>query len=222
MDVLYEDNHLLIINKLAGILVQSDATKDLTIVEQAKKFIKVRDNKPSNVFLGLPHRLDRPTSGVLILCKTSKSLERMAKMFKTREIRKIYWAVVENPPPKSSGSLEHYLKKNQKNNKVTVYKQPTEGAKQAILEYQHIKSLNNYHLLEIELHTGRTHQIRAQLSNIGCCIKGDLKYGAKRSNPDKSISLLARKVSFEHPVTKQPLQVVAPPPKDALWQACLD
>jgi 23S rRNA pseudouridine1911/1915/1917 synthase len=220
-EILYEDNHLLIINKKAGELAQGDETGDIPLIDSLKEFIKVRDQKPGNVFLGLIHRLDRPTSGVLIFAKTSKALSRMNEVFKTREVKKTYWAIVEGKPEKEFEHLEHYLRKNQKNNKVSVFTKPTPNAKRAILEYKTIGKLDNYTLLEVDLFTGRSHQIRSQLSFIGHSIKGDLKYGAKRSNPDGSISLHARKINFIHPVTKENLSIIAPPPKDNLWKECL-
>lgn len=220
-EILYEDNHLLIINKKAGELAQGDETGDIPLIDSLKEFIKVRDQKPGNVFLGLIHRLDRPTSGVLIFAKTSKALSRMNEVFKTREVKKTYWAIVEGKPDLDFQRLEHYLRKNQKNNKVSVFTKPTPNAKQAILEYKTIGKLDNYTLLEVDLFTGRSHQIRSQLSFIGHSIKGDLKYGAKRSNPDGSISLHARKINFIHPVTKENLSIIAPPPKDNLWKECL-
>lgn len=219
--ILYEDNHLLVINKRAGELVQGDRTSDSPLIDTLKEFIKVRDDKPGNVFLGLIHRLDRPTSGVLVFAKTSKALRRMNEMFKTREVKKKYWAIVEGSPKLEIQRLEHYLRKNSKNNKVTVFTKPTSEAKLAILEYKLIGELDNYTLLEVDLFTGRSHQIRSQLSFIGHPIKGDLKYGAKRSNPDGSISLHAREISFQHPVTKEHLTIIAPPQKDNLWKECL-
>lgn len=219
--ILYEDNHLIIINKLPGELSQGDISGDESLIETIKDFIKKRDNKPGNVFLGLIHRLDRPTSGALAFAKTSKALSRMNERFKTREVQKIYWAIVEGKAEKKSGLLEHYLRKNPKNNKVTIYPQPTAEAKKAVLHYSVIGNLNNYSLIEVELHTGRSHQIRSQLSYIGFPIKGDLKYGAKRSNPDGGISLHARKISFIHPVKKEEITVIAPPPDETLWKECL-
>lgn len=219
--ILYEDNHLIIINKLPGELSQGDKTGDDSLIEVIKDFIKKRDNKPGNVYLGLIHRLDRPTSGILAFAKTSKALTRMNELFKTREVKKIYWAITEGLANIENGVLEHYLRKNPKNNKVTVYTKPTADAKKAILEYKVVGLLNNYSLFEIELHTGRSHQIRSQLSYIGFPIKGDLKYGAKRSNPDGGISLHARNLSFIHPVSKELIDVTAPPPEDTLWKECL-
>lgn len=220
-EILFEDNHLLIINKKAGELAQGDETGDVPLIDSLKEFIKVRDHKPGNVFLGLIHRLDRPTTGILIFAKTSKALTRMNEIFKTREVQKAYWAIVEGKPEIDAQRLEHYLRKNQKNNKVSVFTKPTPEAKLAILEYRTLGKLDNYTLLEVDLFTGRSHQIRAQLSFNGNSIKGDLKYGSRRSNPDGSISLHARKISFQHPVTKEQISVIAPPPKDNLWKECL-
>lgn len=219
--ILYEDNHLLVINKNFGELVQGDKTGDIPLIESIKSFIKVRDKKPGNVYLGLIHRLDRPTSGVLVFAKTSKALSRMNEMFKTREVEKIYWAIVEGKVEQKFERLEHYLRKNQKKNLVTVYTKPTKDAKKAILEYKVLGVLDNYTLLEVDLFTGRSHQIRSQLSFVGHSIKGDLKYKAKRSNRDGSISLHARKISFIHPVTKEKLEIIAQPPKDKIWKDCL-
>lgn len=219
--ILYEDNHLLIINKKVGQLVQGDKTGDESLLESIKNFIKIRDNKPGNVFLGLVHRIDRPTSGLVIYAKTSKALTRLTQMVKNREIKKTYWAVVAKEMIAPSQRLVHYLKKNEKNNKAIVYPRPTDGAKEAILTYQTIKALDNYLLLEIDLETGRHHQIRAQLSKIGASIKGDLKYGSPRSNPDGGIHLHARRLEFIHPVTKENIELVAPVPQnDAVWRAC--
>ena len=219
--IIFEDNHLLVINKNAGQLVQGDKTGDESLLESIKNFIKIRDNKPGNVFLGLVHRIDRPTSGLVIYAKTSKALSRLTQMVKNREIKKTYWAVVAKEMIPQSQRLVHYLKKNEKNNKAIIFTKPTEGAKEAILTYNIIKTLDNYLLLEIDLETGRHHQIRAQLSKIGASIKGDLKYGAPRSNPDGGISLHARKLEFIHPVTKEHVEIVAPVPQnDAVWRAC--
>lgn len=219
--ILYEDNHLFVINKNSGELVQGDKTGDVPLIENIKQFIKVRDKKPGNVYLGLIHRLDRPTSGVLIFAKTSKALSRMNEMFKTRDVEKLYWAIVEGKVESKFERLEHYLRKNQKKNLVTVFTQPTKDAKKAILEYKVLGELDNYTLLEIDLYTGRSHQIRSQLSFIGNPIKGDLKYGSKRSNRDGSISLHARKISFIHPVSKETIEIIAQPPKDKIWLDCL-
>lgn len=219
--IVYEDNHLIIINKKCGQLVQGDKTGDESLLELIKNFIKIRDHKPGNVFLGLVHRIDRPTSGLVIYSKTSKALSRLTQMIKNREIEKTYWAIVPKETISQSQKLVHYLKKNEKSNKAIVFPRETEGAKKAILTYNTIKTLDRYQLLEIDLETGRHHQIRAQLSKIGVPIKGDLKYGAPRSNPDGGISLHARKLEFTHPVSKEKLEIIAPVPQnDAVWKAC--
>lgn len=219
--IVFEDNHLLIINKKAGQLVQGDKTGDASLLDLIKDFIKKRDQKPGNVFLGLVHRIDRPTSGLVIYAKTSKALTRLTQMVKNREIKKTYWAVVAKEMIPQSQRLVHYLYKNEKTNKSTVFIKPTENAKESILNYQIIKTLDNFQLLEVDLETGRHHQIRAQLSKIGVPIKGDLKYGSSRSNPDGGIHLHARRLEFIHPVTKENLVVVAPVPQnDSVWAAC--
>ncbi|WP_294214155.1 RluA family pseudouridine synthase [uncultured Chryseobacterium sp.] len=219
--IIYEDNHLLVINKKVGQLVQGDKTGDESLLESIKNHIKKRDDKPGNVFLGLVHRIDRPTSGLVIYAKTSKALSRLTQMVKNREIKKTYWAVVPKEPLPQSQRLVHYLKKNEKNNKAIIFPKPTEGAKEAILTYHIIQSLDHYMLLEIDLETGRHHQIRAQLSKTGIPIKGDLKYGSPRSNTDGGIHLHARKLEFIHPVTKENIEITAPVPgQDAIWQAC--
>ena len=218
--ILYEDNHLLVINKKVGQLVQGDKTGDESLLELIKNFIKKRDEKPGNVFLGLVHRIDRPTSGLVIYAKTSKALSRLTQMVKNREIKKTYWAIVPKEMIPQTQRLVHFLKKNEKNNKAIVFPKVTDGAKEAILTYKIIKILDNYQLLEIDLETGRHHQIRAQLSKIGVPIKGDLKYGSPRSNPDGGISLHARKLEFIHPVTKENIEIIAPVPQnDAVWKA---
>jgi len=219
--ILYEDNHLIIINKLPGELSQGDQTGDESLLDAIKELIRIRDKKPGNVFLGLIHRLDRPTSGVLVFAKTTKALSRMNELFKTREVKKIYWAIVEGQSEIKIEKLEHYLRKNSKNNKVTVYSKPTPDSKKAVLEYRVLGNLDNYSLFEVELHTGRSHQIRSQLSFIGYPIKGDLKYGAKRSNPDGGISLHSRMIRFIHPVKKTEITITASPPDDSLWKECL-
>ncbi|WP_130867679.1 RluA family pseudouridine synthase [Chryseobacterium indologenes] len=219
--IVYEDNHLLVVNKKVGQLVQGDKTGDESLLESIKNFIKIRDAKPGNVFLGLVHRIDRPTSGLVIYAKTSKALSRLTQMVKNREVKKTYWAVVVKEMIPQSQRLVHYLKKNEKNNKAIVFPKATEGAKEAILTYHVIKTLDNYLLLEIDLETGRHHQIRAQLSKTGVPIKGDLKYGSPRSNPDGGINLHARKLEFIHPVTKEKIEIIAPVPQnDAVWRAC--
>lgn len=219
--ILFEDNHLLIINKKAGQLVQGDKTGDLSLLELIKNFIKKRDQKPGNVFLGLVHRIDRPTSGCVIYAKTSKALSRLTVMVKNREIKKIYWAVVPKTEIIETQRLVHFLKKNEKNNKSTVFPKATDGAKESILNYKILKVLDNFQLLEIDLETGRHHQIRAQLSKIGVPIKGDLKYGSARSNSDGGIHLHARKLEFIHPVSQEMISITAPVPQnDAVWKAC--
>lgn len=210
---------MLIINKKAGQLVQGDKTGDFSLLELIKNYLKIRDQKSGNVFLGLVHRIDRPTSGLVIYAKTSKALSRLTQMVKHREITKIYWAIVPKTPIPKAQNLVHYLQKNEKNNKAIVYIRPTEGAKEARLNYEIIKVLDNYQLLEINLETGRHHQIRAQLSKIGAPIKGDLKYGAPRSNADGGISLHARKLKFIHPVSKKEIVVEAEVPDDTLWKS---
>ncbi|MDP2452744.1 MULTISPECIES: RluA family pseudouridine synthase [unclassified Kaistella] len=221
--IVFEDNHLLVINKKAGQLVQGDKTGDLSLLDLLKVFIKKRDQKPGNVFLGLVHRIDRPTSGLVIYAKTSKALSRLTQMVKNREIKKTYWAVVPKVEIPKSQRLIHYLQKNEKTNKSTVFPKVTEGAKEAILHYEIIKTLDNFQLLEVDLETGRHHQIRAQLSKIGVPIKGDLKYGSPRSNPDGGIHLHARRLQFIHPVTLEKLTITAPVPQnDSVWKACED
>lgn len=221
--IVFEDNHLLVINKKAGQLVQGDKTGDLSLLDLIKNFIKVRDQKPGNVFLGLVHRIDRPTSGLVIYAKTSKALSRLTQMVKNREIKKTYWAVVPKVEIPKNQRLINYLQKNEKNNKATVFPKATDGAKEAILNYEIVKVLDNFQLLEVDLETGRHHQIRAQLSKIGVPIKGDLKYGSARSNPDGGIHLHARQLEFIHPVTKENIKITAPVPQnDAVWKACED
>lgn len=217
LDVLYEDNHLIIINKKVGDIVQGDRTGDLPLSEIVKKYIKVKYKKPGNVFLGVVHRLDRPTSGAIIFARTSKALERLNGMLRDKQIDKTYWALVKNKPVKPRDRLEHYLKKNARNNKSTSYHSEIKGAKKAVLHYTVLKELNSYFLLEIDLETGRHHQIRAQLAAIGCPIKGDLKYGFNRSNKDGGIHLHARQLRFEHPVTKKTVTILAPVPNETLW-----
>ncbi len=220
MDILFEDNHLLIINKRPGELSQLDKTGDNSVLEKYKLYLKKKHNKKGNVFLGLVNRLDRPTSGVLILAKTSKALSRMNKMLVERKILKKYLAVVEKKPIRKKNTLINFLKKNQKQNKSYIVDQTTKDSKKAILHYTTLKELDNYSLLEISLETGRHHQIRVQLSNIGCFIKGDLKYGSKRSNSDKSICLHANEISFIHPVSKNEIKIKANTPQNNIWK-CL-
>ena len=218
MDILFEDNHLLIINKRPGELSQLDKTGDNSVIEKYKLYLKKKHNKKGNVFLGLVNRLDRPTSGVLILAKTSKALSRMNKMLVERKILKKYIAVVEKKPIRKKNTLINFLKKNQKQNKSYIVDETTKDSKKAILHYTTLKELDNYSLLEISLETGRHHQIRVQLSNIGCSIKGDLKYGSKRSNSDKSICLHANEISFIHPVSKNEIKIKANTPQNNIWK----
>lgn len=217
--VLFEDNHLIIVNKKAGVLVQGDATGDAPLVELVKGYLKHKYQKQGAVFLGTPHRIDRPTSGLVIFAKTSKALSRMNQLFRDGNIEKTYWAWVQNKPEPSKNTLTHYLLKNPKNNKATVFPRLKKGAKKAVLHYELKLSLERYHLLKIQLATGRHHQIRAQLSFIKCPIKGDLKYGSPSSNPNGSIHLHARNISFVHPIRQTPLSITAPlPTGDKLWQ----
>ena len=220
LKVLFEDNHIIIVNKRSGDITQGDKTGDKPLSDVVKEYIKDKYNKASNVYLGVVHRLDRPTSGVIIFARTSKALERLNKMLRDKEIYKTYWAVVKNHPKKEKATLINFLKKNPKNNKSSVFQKEIEGSKKAILHYSVVKKLDNYTLLEIDLETGRHHQIRAQLSNIGYPIKGDLKYGFNRSNKDGSIHLHARKIEFIHPVTKEKVSVIAPTPNEVIWNTC--
>ena len=216
--VLYEDNHVIAVNKRVGDIVQGDKTGDNPLSEIVKSFLKKKYNKPNNVFLGVVHRIDRPASGVVIFAKTSKSLKRLNNMIKNSEIEKFYWAITKNKPEKRNDTLVHWLKKNPKNNKSTHFKKETENSKKAILHYKIIKELKNYYLLELLLETGRHHQIRTQLSAIGCPIKGDLKYGYDRSNKDGGICLHAKKISFSHPVTKKKILISAPLFEHDIWK----
>ena len=220
LQVLYEDNHIIIINKRAGDITQGDKTGDKPLSDVVKEYVKDKYNKPGNVFIGTVHRLDRPTSGIVIFARTSKALERLNKMLRDKTINKTYWALVKNKPKKESDTLIDFLKKDTKKNKSFVYKKEIEGSKKATLHYKIIKKLDNYSLLEIDLETGRHHQIRTQLSSIGSPIKGDLKYGFDRSNKDGSISLHARKIEFIHPVSKENISLIAPTPDDVIWNAC--
>lgn len=220
LEVLYEDNHLIAVNKRPGDLVQGDQTGDTPLGEVVKAYLKDKYDKPGAVFLGVVHRLDRPTSGIVIFARTSKALSRMNALFKEKQMQKTYWALVQAPPPFDSGRLVHWLERNPKQNKSFAHQKEGPNRKLAALNYRLLKTLDRYHLLEIELETGRHHQIRAQLSAIGCPIKGDLKYGSPRSNPDGSISLHARRLEFVHPVARTPVCIEAPPPQDPLWEAC--
>jgi 23S rRNA pseudouridine1911/1915/1917 synthase len=218
LEILYEDNHVIVINKKSSDIVQGDKTGDTTLPDVIKSYLKEKYNKPGNVFCGVVHRLDRPTSGAVIFARTSKALERLNKQFREKETDKMYWAIVDKKPEPTSGKLIHFLRKNENQNKSYVTNETSIGSKQAILNYAFLRSSDKFHLLEIQLETGRHHQIRVQLSTINCHIKGDLKYGAKRSNEDGSICLHARKISFYHPTTKELIEVTAPVPPDALWQ----
>ncbi len=218
LEVLYEDNHLIAINKKTSDIVQGDKTGDIPLSEKVGEYLKEKYNKPGNVFVGVTHRLDRPTSGVLIFARTSKALARMNEMFKSKtNLKKVYWAIIQNKPIQEKGRLINYLRKDATKNKSFVCDANKNGAKEAILNYELIAQSDKYFLLEIDLITGRHHQIRAQLANIGCPIKGDLKYGFSRSNPDAGISLHARRIEFLHPVKKEVMIVEAPVPNDALW-----
>lgn len=217
--VLYEDNHLIVINKQSSEIVQGDRTGDMPLSDIVKAYIRAKYNKPGDAFLGVAHRLDRPVSGAVIFARTSKGLTRINEMLKNYELKKLYWAVVRHLPPDAEGTLEHYLKKNEKQNKSYPVSPDVDGAKKAILHYQLLGSGKHYHLLEIELHTGRHHQIRSQLSAIGCPVRGDLKYGYPRSNSNGGIHLHAREVDFIHPVSKERIRLVAPTPAgDSLWE----
>jgi 23S rRNA pseudouridine1911/1915/1917 synthase len=220
LQVLYEDNHIIIVNKRAGDIVQGDKTGDQPLSEVVKDYIKDKYNKPGNVYLGVTHRLDRPTTGIVVFAKTSKVLPRLNKLFSDQKVNKTYWAIVKEKPENEKGTLIHWLKKNPKNNKSTAYNHEIKESKKAILHYEVIKHLNNYFLLEVNLETGRHHQIRCQLASIGASIKGDLKYGFDRSNKDASIHLHSRKIDFIHPVSKEQITVVAPTPQDPIWDAC--
>ena len=219
LEVLYEDNHVIVINKRASDIVQGDKTGDETLPDKIKAYLKKKYNKPGNVFCGVVHRLDRPTSGAVVFAKTSKALERLNAQFREKETDKVYWAVVEQKPATDRGDLIHFLKKNEKQNKSYATSMEVPGSKKAVLHYQWLKSSDRYHLLEVVLETGRHHQIRCQLAQIGCTIKGDVKYGARRPNTDGSICLHARALTFTHPTTKETIHVLAPTPADALWAA---
>ena len=212
---------MLIVNKRPGDIVQGDKTGDTPLSEVVKKYIAKKYDKPGEVFLGVVHRLDRPTSGIVVFARTSKALTRLNKLFSERQTQKTYWAIVKNKPPKNSEKLEHYMKRNPKQNKSYAHIKEVPESKQAVLSYSVSKRLNNYYLLEITLETGRHHQIRAQLAAIGCPIKGDLKYGFDRSNKDGSIHLHSRELRFLHPVKKDPLTIIASPPQDVIWNVCI-
>lgn len=217
---LFEDNHIIIVSKRSGEIVQGDKTGDEPLSETVKQYIKEKYHKPGNVFLGVVHRLDRPVWGLVVFAKTSKALTRLNKMFKEGQVHKTYWAITKNAPPAEEGVLTDWLVRNERQNKSYAHPQEVPNAKKAVLKYRVIAHSDRYHLIEVNLLTGRHHQIRCQLANMGCAIKGDLKYGAPRSNPDGSISLLARRITFVHPVSKENIVVEAPlPPNDKLWEA---
>ena len=218
IEVLHTDNHTIVINKRAGDIVQGDKTGDEPLSEKVKQYIKVEFNKPGNVFCGVVHRLDRPTSGAIVFARTSKGLSRLNEQFRGKSTRKVYWAIVEEMPDRKEATLTHYLKRNEKQNKSYASDRETEGSKKAVLHYKWLQSSDKYHLLEVTLETGRHHQIRCQLSKIGSIIKGDLKYGAKRSNKDGSICLHARELEYDHPTSKERVKVIAPVPQESLWQ----
>ncbi|WP_330441773.1 RluA family pseudouridine synthase [Flavobacterium sp. C4GT6] len=219
LDILYEDNHIIVVNKRVGDIVQGDKTGDKPLSDVVKEYLKEKYNKAGNVYLGVVHRLDRPTTGIVLFARTSKALPRLNDLFKNRETQKTYWAVVKNKPEKETDTLVHYLKRNEKSNTSRAHTKEVPNSKKASLDYTIIKALNNYYVLEVNLHTGRHHQIRSQLSAIGSPIKGDLKYGFDRSNPDGGIHLHARKLEFVHPVTKEHLVITAPVPNDTIWQS---
>nr|WP_325289325.1 RNA pseudouridine synthase [uncultured Bacteroides sp.] len=221
MTVVYEDNHIIIVNKTASEIVQGDKTGDVPLSETVKQYLKEKYHKPGNVFIGVTHRLDRPVSGLVVFAKTSKALSRLNEMFKNSEVKKTYWAIVKQTPAETEGELVNYLVRNEKQNKSYAYDTEKPGSKKAVLHYRLIARSDNYCLLEVDLKTGRHHQIRCQLAKMGCPIKGDLKYGFPRSNPDGSICLHARRVRFVHPVSKELIDVVAPVPSDNLWNSFL-
>lgn len=218
MTVVYEDNHIIVVNKTASEIVQADKTGDIPLSETVKQYLKEKYQKPGNVFIGVTHRLDRPVSGLVIFAKTSKALTRLNEMFRTSDVKKTYWAVVKNAPKEPEGELIHFLVRNEKQNKSYAYEKEVPNSKKAILHYRLIGRSENYYLLEIDLKTGRHHQIRCQLAKMGCPIKGDLKYGSPRSNPDGSICLHARRVRLIHPVSKELIELEAPLPEGNLWK----
>ena len=218
MKVIYEDNHIIAVNKTCSEIVQGDKTGDKPLSEIVKQWLKEKYDKPGNVFIGVTHRLDRPVSGLVLFAKTSKALPRLNDMFRTGDIKKTYWAIVKKQPPAEEGELVHFLVRNEKQNKSYAYDTEKPDSKKAILNYKVINRSDNYFLLEVDLKTGRHHQIRCQLAKMGCPIKGDLKYGYERSNKDGGISLHARKVNFIHPVSKEPIGIIAPVPEDTLWK----
>ena len=217
MTVVYEDNHIIVVNKTASEIVQGDKTGDTPLSETVKQYLKEKYNKPGNVFLGVTHRLDRPVSGLVVFAKTSKALSRLNDMFRNSEVKKTYWAIVRNRPQELEGELTNWLVRNEKQNKSYAYDKEVKDSKKAVLCYKTIGHSQNYHLLEVDLKTGRHHQIRCQLAKMGCPIKGDLKYGSPRSNPDGSICLHARRIAFVHPVSKENIEIEAPVPSGNLW-----
>lgn len=219
MEVIYEDNHLIVVNKAPGEIVQGDKTGDEPLLERVRQYIKETYAKPGNVFCGLVHRLDRPVGGLVVFAKTSKALSRMNELFRSGGVKKTYWAITRNDPPQPAARLTHWITTVEATNKSTAHTAPRPGAKEARLSYRLIGRSDRYNLLEVTLETGRKHQIRVQLAAIGCPVRGDLKYGDKRSNPDGSISLMARRIEFVHPVSGKPLSLTAPLPPDPLWQA---
>ena len=219
LQILHEDNHIIAINKRIGDIVQGDKTGDKPLSEVVKEYIKEKYNKPGEVFLGVVHRLDRPTTGIVVFARTSKALTRLNELFSNRETQKTYWAIVKKKPEKEQDTLVHFLKRNENNNTSKAHLKEVPESKKASLDYKIIKTLDNYFALEINLHTGRHHQIRAQLAAIGCPIKGDLKYGFDRSNPDGGIDLHARRLVFIHPVSKEVLEIIAPTPKNSIWNS---
>ena len=219
MQVIYEDNHIIVVNKAAGEIVQGDKTGDKPLVEIVREYIKEKYHKPGNVFCGVAHRLDRPVAGLVVFAKTSKALTRLNDMFRNGSVKKTYWAITRNMPPQPEGRIVSYITSTERNNKSYSSPEPRPGAKEAALSYRHVASSERYHLLEINLETGRKHQIRVQLASIGCPVRGDLKYGDKRSNPDGSSSLMARHIEFIHPVSGNHISLSAPLPPDPLWQA---
>lgn len=219
LQILFEDNHLIVINKRVGDIVQGDKTGDKPLSEVVKDYIKEKYNKPGNVYLGVVHRLDRPTTGIVVFAKTSKALARLNKLFATKDIKKTYWAIVKQKPPKQDDTLVHFLRKNPKNNKSKAFSKQVENSKKAILDYKILQKLDNYYLLSVDLKTGRHHQIRVQLSTIGSLIKGDLKYGAKRGNKNGGIHLHSRSLEFNHPVKDEVVKISAPTPDDNLWNS---
>ncbi len=219
MTVIYEDNHIIVVNKTCSEIVQGDKTGDIPLSEKVKEYLKEKYQKPGNVFCGVTHRLDRPVSGIVLFAKTSKALERLNEMFRNGQVHKTYWAIVKKMPQPAEDELVHWMVRNEKQNKSYAYDKEVKDSKKAVLEYRTIGHSDNYFLLEVNLKTGRHHQIRCQLSKIGCPIKGDLKYGAQRSNPDGSICLHARKISFIHPVSKELIELEAPVPETPLWKS---